>query len=149
MLRSNRPGGDQGTQPVEAVEDGPPEDELFHGGTEEYDDQDYRRYGYARALLHPADKPFHKRLLDRQFRRVAEPFEDEDAERGYDNTKEEGTDADGRPGPDPRQDASPRTRKPKGCKKIPSLLAEPPHPGDSQQNPPDHDSCDGGVKQNN
>src|SRR5215204_6105657 len=109
MLRPDGPGGDQDPQPVETVEDGPPEDKLLDGRTEEYDDKDYRRHGDSRALVHPAHEPFHKQLLDRRFRRVAEPFEDEDAERGYDNTKEEGSGADGHPGADPRQGTPPRT----------------------------------------
>ena len=50
MLLPKGPGGDEGSQPVEAVEDGAPEDQFLHGRTEEYDDQDYRRYGHARAL---------------------------------------------------------------------------------------------------
>ena len=109
MLRPNGSGVDKGSQPVEAVEDNTPEYKFLDGRSEEYDDQDYRRYGHARTLLYPANQSFHERLLDRRSRRVAEPFEDEDAERGYDHTKEEGTDADGYPGADPRQGAPPRT----------------------------------------
>ena len=105
--RSFGPGVDKSSQPVEAVEDNTPEDQLLNGRTEEYDDQDYRRYGYVRALLYPANEPFHKRLLDRRLRRIAEPFEDEDAERGYDQTKEEGSDADGHSGADSRQKSAP------------------------------------------
>ena len=109
MLRSNGSGVDKGSQPVEAVEDNTPEYKFLDGRSEEYDDQDYRRYGHARTLLYPANQSFHERLLDRRSRRVAEPFEDEDAERGYDHTEEEGSDADGHPGADSRQDAFPRT----------------------------------------
>src|SRR5918995_214222 len=107
MLRPDVPVGDQAPQPVEAVEDGAPEDQLLHGRTEEYDDQDYRRYGHARALVHPANEPFHERLLDRRLRRIAEPFEDEDADRGHDHAEEYGTDADCHPDADPRQESSP------------------------------------------
>ncbi len=95
MLRPNGSDVDKGSQPVEAVEDNTPEYKFLDGWSEEYDDQDYRRYGHARTLLYPANQSFHERLLDRRSRRVAEPFEDEDAERRYDHTEEEGSDADG------------------------------------------------------
>src|SRR5919106_4033380 len=124
MLRSNGPGVDKGSQPVEAVENDTPEYQFLHCRTEEYDDQDYRRYGHAGTLLYPANEPFHKRLLDRRFRRVAEPFEDEDAERGYDHTKEESSDADGHPGADSRQEPSPGPRETKGRQRVSYLLAQ-------------------------
>jgi hypothetical protein len=88
MFCRTGPGGDQGTEPIKAVEDNAPEDQLLDARTEEYDDQDYRCNGHAWALVDPAHEPFHKRLLDRRSRRVAEPFEDEGADRGHDPTQE-------------------------------------------------------------
>ncbi len=107
MLRPNGSGVDKGSQPVEAVEDNTPEYKFLDGRSEEYDDQDYRRYGHARTLLYPANQSFHERLLDRRSRRVAEPFEDEDADRVHYHAEEYGTYADGHPGAYPRQKSSP------------------------------------------
>src|SRR5215204_2399749 len=149
MLLPKGPGGEKDSQPVEAVEDGAPEDQFLHGRTEEYDDQDYRRYGHARALLYPANEPFHKRLLDRRFRRVAEPFEDEDADRVYDHAKENGTDADGQPNADSRQDTSPRTRESQRRQGVSYLPTEAPHQRDRDPEPRDHRPCDGCVQQDN
>src|ERR687897_3879648 len=141
MLRPNGSGVDKSSQPVEAVEDNTPEYKFLDGRSEEHDDQDYRRYGHARTLLYPAHQSFHERLLDRRSRRVPEPFEDEDAERGHDHTEEECSDADGHPGADSRQEPSPGPRESKGRQRVSYLLAQAPHPKYGQPEPPHHGPC--------
>ena len=133
----NGPGVDKGSKPVEAVEDDAPEYQLLHGRSEEYDDQDYRRYGHARALLHPANEPFHKRLLDGRFRRVAEPFENEDADRVHGHAEDYGTDADGHPERRSPPGIRPLGREnPRGAREYPTFLPRLRIKETASQNPP-------------
>ena len=119
---TSRSGGEEDPQPVEAVEDGAPEDQFLYCRTEEYDDQDYRRYRHARALVYPANEPFHKRLLDRRSRRVAELFEDEDADRGQDHAEDYGTDAYCYPAPMPARNPPLGRENPRGAREYPTFL---------------------------